>query len=215
MYGRRANIEQKKRYAFGKNPRCVLPKGGSKMEAKSEKKAQVPGSYPFKVTHIGVITKDIDRTIKRYEAMGVGPFERFRLPDARFKFKKRWMYDVDLSAHDHVCDVAYGQMSGGFGVEIYQLINIKEPQKSIPQQYLDTKNECIWHLGHDVENMEEAIVWMKNAGYEVIGGSEYVDGTLMVFFGTQDLGYIIQVHEVVKGSIADQVTNPALTKKSK
>lgn len=54
---------------------------------------------------------------------------------------------------------------------------------------------------------------MKNAGYEVIGGSEYVDGTLMAFFGTQDLGYIIQVHEVVKGSVSDQVTNPPLTKK--
>lgn len=144
-------------YAFSKNPRCVLLKGGNKIEIKSGKKAQVPGSYPFKVTHIGVITKDMDRTIKRYEAMGVGPFERFRLPDARFKFKKRWMYDVDLSAHDHVCDVAYGQMSGGFGVEIYQLIKVKEPKKSIPQQYLDAKDECVWHLGHDVENMDEAI----------------------------------------------------------
>ena len=54
---------------------------------------------------------------------------------------------------------------------------------------------------------------MKNAGYEVIGGSEYVDGTRMAFFGTQDLGYIIQVQEVVKGSVADQVTDHALAKK--
>ena len=179
------------------------------MEARLGKKAQVPGSYPFKVTHIGVITKDINRTIKRYEAMGVGPFERFRLPDARFNFKKRWMYDVDLSDHDHVCDVAYGQMSGGFGVEIYQLIKIKEPNKSIPQQYLDAKDVCVWHLGHDAENMDEAIAWMKNAGYELIGGSEYVDGTLMCFFGTQDLGYIIQVHEIVKGGVVDQLGKDA------
>jgi methylmalonyl-CoA/ethylmalonyl-CoA epimerase len=176
------------------------------MATKSGKKPQVPGSYPFKVTHIGVVTTDMDRTIKRYEAMGVGPFQRFHLPDERFTFKRRWNYDIDVS--DHVYEVAYGQFSGGFGVEIFRLINVPNPEKNIAQQFLDSKGEGVWHLGHDVENMEEAIEWMKNAGYEVIGGSEYVDGTLMCYFGTQDLGYIIQFHQVVKGSVADQLTNP-------
>jgi len=172
--------------------------------AKESVKKQALGTYPFKVTHIGVITRDMEKTVKRYEAMGVGPFQRFRLPDARFQFRKRWNYDIDTS--DHVYDVAYGHMSGGFGVEIFQLIQCSNPEKNIAQQFLDTKGECVWHLGHDAENMDEAIAWMANAGYPVIGGSEYIDGTLMCYFGTQkDLGFVIQIHQIVKGGVADQV----------
>lgn len=163
--------------------------------------------YPFKVTHIGVITEDIDRTVAKYEAMGVGPFIRFRLPDANFKFKRKWHYDIDTT--NHVYEAAYGKMSNGFGVEIFQIVSVEHPDKDIAKQYLDAKGECIWHLGHDVENMDEAIAWMKKAGYEVIGGAEYEDGTMMCYFGTQDLGYVIQLHEVVKGSVADQLTNDA------
>jgi hypothetical protein len=32
---------------------------------------------------------------------------------------------------------------------------------------------------------------------------------MMCYFGTHDLGYVIQLHEVVKGSVADQLTNDA------
>jgi hypothetical protein len=168
---------------------------------------QLPGSYPFKVTHIGVITRDIDRTIKQYEAMGAGPFKKFQLTDEGFEQKRRWNYDIDTS--DHIYAIAYGQLSGGFGVEIFQLLECPNPEKNIANQYLETKGEGIWHLGHDVENMEEAIAWMKNAGYDVIGGAEYMDGTLMCYFGTtEDLGYVIQLHQVVKGGAADQLTNP-------
>jgi methylmalonyl-CoA/ethylmalonyl-CoA epimerase len=177
------------------------------MTVESGKGKHVPGSYPFKVTHIGVITRDIDKTIKQYEAMGAGPFKRFQLTDEEFAQKRRWNYDIDTS--DHVYAIAYGQLSAGFGVEIFQLLQCPNPEKNIAHQFLVSKGEGIWHLGHDVENMEEAIAWMKNAGYEVIGGSEYMDGTLMCYFDTaKDFGYVIQLHQVVKGGAADLLTNP-------
>jgi methylmalonyl-CoA/ethylmalonyl-CoA epimerase len=177
------------------------------MTGESGKSVQGPGSYPFKVTHIGVITRDIDKTIERYRAMGVGPFQRFNFSDEGFLQKRRWNYDIDTS--DHIYDIAYGQFSGGFGVEIFQLLQCPNPEKNIAHQFLVTKGEGIWHLGHDVENMEEAIAWMKNADYDVIGGAEYMDGTLMCYFDTtQSLGYVIQCHQVVKGGAADRLTNP-------
>ncbi|ATE64141.1 VOC family protein [Rhizorhabdus dicambivorans] len=147
-------------------------------------------------THIGVVTHDIGETCKRYEALGIGPFTYFDLPseDDFMTFKSRHHFGV--SADGHKYKVAWGSW-GPIAMEVFQPVS----GDSIPQRFLDTKGEGVWHYGYDVEDMAVVEAFMSQRGYSVIGASETMDGVKMCYFGTADHGGVyFQAHEVPPSS---------------
>lgn len=152
------------------------------------------GSPWTNLTHVGVVVRNLDAAVALYETLGAGPFKRFRLPGENFEVKFRQHFGVP--ADDHVQEVAWGSM-GSVAVEIFQCIR----GDSIPQRFLDTRGEGIWHYGYDVEDMKYTITWMAARGYGIIGEAEYVDGTRMCYFDTDRLGGVyFQAHEIAPGS---------------
>lgn len=154
--------------------------------------AQAGDASPWtNFTHVGVVVRDIDEAIRRYEAMGCGPFKRFDLPSDDFaQFK--WRHHFNQPADGHVYKVAWGKF-GPIDMEIFQPI----AGDSIPQRFLDAKGEGVWHYGYDVENMAETDAWMERRGYKVVGASETESGVLMSYYGTDDVGGVyFQAHEV-------------------
>ncbi len=146
------------------------------------------------LTHIGVVARNLDEAVKRYEEMGAGPFKKFRLPDDQFNVK--WRQHFGKSADDHVQLVAWGQM-GPIAVEIFE--NVKGD--SLQKHFLETRGEGVWHYGYDVENMAETIEFMRQRGIGIVGEAEYADGTRMVYFDTLGLGGVYwQAHEISHGS---------------
>jgi methylmalonyl-CoA/ethylmalonyl-CoA epimerase len=155
-----------------------------------------PADSPWtNLTHIGLVVRDIDDALRRYRELGVGPFRRFDLPSDEF-IKFRWRHHFGKPADSHAYKVAWGSM-GPISLEIFQPI----AGDSIPQRFLDTHGEGVWHFGYDVKDMKYTTEWMKSRGYEVIGASEAEDGTLMCYFATTALGGVYyQAHEVPKTS---------------
>lgn len=146
-------------------------------------------------THIGLVVRDIDATIEKYREFGIGPFRRFDLPSDEF-ISFKWRHHFGKSADEHVYKVAWGQM-GPISLEIFQPIS----GDSIPMRFLEAKGEGVWHYGYDVEDMKQTTAWMEARGYKVVGASEAQDGTLMSYFGTEDVGGVyFQAHEVPKSS---------------
>jgi methylmalonyl-CoA/ethylmalonyl-CoA epimerase len=148
-----------------------------------------------RLTHFGLVVRDIDQAVQRYKELGAGPFRRFDLPSDEF-IKFRWRHHFGKPADAHAYKVAWGAMAP-ISIEIFQPI----AGDSIPQRFLDAKGEGVWHYGYDVEDMKYTIAWMEKRGFGVTGASEAEDGTLMCYFGTTDVGGVyFQAHEVPKSS---------------
>jgi len=149
-------------------------------------------SSPWKnLTHIGVVVRDIERSLQAYREFGIGPFRCFDLPSEEF-IKFRWRHHFGKPADSHVYKVAWGIMSP-IALEVFQPIT----GDSIPQRVLDSRGEGIWHYGYDVENMNNTVTWMEHRGYPVVGAAEAQDGTLMCYFDTIAAGGVyFQAHEV-------------------
>jgi catechol 2,3-dioxygenase-like lactoylglutathione lyase family enzyme len=147
-------------------------------------------------THIGVVTRDIAETARRYEAMGVGPFTHFELPSADDFMAFRSREHFGMPADDFRYKVAWGKW-GAIAMELFQPVS----GDSIPQRFLNAKGEGVWHYGYDVEDMAAVEAYMAERGYRMIGSSETTDGVKMCYFGTDDHGGVyFQAHEVPPGS---------------
>lgn len=152
-----------------------------------------------RLTHLGVVVRDIDRAVAMYETLGMGPFKRFSLPSDEF-IKMKWRHHFGKPADDFRYEVAYGRMASGMGIEVFQCVS----GDSIPQRFIDAKGEGVWHYGYDVEDMDATIAWMAERGFEVVGASETDEGTRMCYFGTSNLGGVyFQAHEMQPGSKED------------
>jgi len=146
------------------------------------------------LTHLGLVVRNLDAAVALYEAMGGGPFKRFRLPGENFEIKFRQHFGA--SADDHVQNVAWGQL-GPLAIEIFECVR----GDSIPQRFIDTKGEGVWHYGYDVDDMNYTVDWMAEKGYGIVGEAQYVDGTRMCYFNTDRVGGVyFQAHEISQGS---------------
>ncbi len=142
-----------------------------------------------KMGHVGMVVRDIDKAVAHFEKLGIGPFKRSTLPAPGYTFSAREHYGK--SVNDSKYATAYARL-GSIGLEIFQPIS----GDTIPQRFLDTKGEGIWHFGYDVEDMEETKAWMAERGFKVVGSSTYHDGTLMCYFDTADPGGVLfQAHQ--------------------
>jgi hypothetical protein len=100
------------------------------------------------------------------------------------------------TADDHVQNVAWGQL-GRLAIEIFECVR----GDSIPQRFIDTKGEGVWHYGYDVDDMNYTVDWMAEKGYGFVGEAQYVDGTRMCYFSTDGVGgAFFQAHEISQGS---------------
>lgn len=145
-----------------------------------------------RLTHLGIVVRDIEAALRMYEVtFGAGPFRRFSLPSDEF-ITFRWRHHFGKPADDHRYEVAYGNM-GAIGVELFQCI----AGDSIPQRFLDSRGEGVWHYGYDVDDLDATTAWMAERGFSIIGGSEHADGTRMAYFDTYGAtGVYWQAHEV-------------------
>ena len=111
---------------------------------------------PFsKLTQIGIIVKDMDATIEKLKAFGIGPFEHREVPPGA----KEWYKDKPMDATFKIAAVNVG----GVELEFIQPLDGESPHKA----FLDEKGEGIQHLAFAVENLEEDINNLREKGASV------------------------------------------------
>lgn len=150
------------------------------------------GELPFaNISHLGWVVRDINKTIKYFEDLGIGPWHRYTLPSPGHDFIKRERQGKP--AEDHKCEVALARW-GSIIVELFEPISGHEIQR----RFLETKGEGIFHFGYLVEkeNYDKAVDEMLKRGFKVIGHSQYKNGVRMAFFDTDKIGGVIfQLHD--------------------
>ena len=111
---------------------------------------------PFtKVTQIGIVIRDMDKTVERLTSLGIGPFEEMTLPPDR----EEWFRDKRMYADFRICFA----MIGDIQIELIQPLDGESPHK----EFLNTKGEGIQHIGCAVEDIQSKVDKLTKQGVEI------------------------------------------------
>ena len=137
----------------------------------------------WKFFHASLVVKDMDKAIKYFETLGLGPFPPFLGgPGMPFTGKtvrgKPSDYDMDLR-------LAKGDI-GGIGFELIQPLK----GRSVYTEFLEKKGEGIHHLAFMVDDLDAEIADMEKRGFKVIQTGA-MPNTRWAYFDTDKLGGMI------------------------
>ena len=135
---------------------------------------------PFsKIDQIGVIVRDINKAVKHYQALGIGPFTTKNLVG-----RDRRVYGEpvdDLKVLTMFCQM------GDVELELIQPVS----GRTTWQAFLDKHGEGINHLGFFVADIEGETTKMVDRGYQVLQSGKFVGGGGYAYFDTDNIGGII------------------------
>jgi catechol 2,3-dioxygenase-like lactoylglutathione lyase family enzyme len=132
------------------------------------------GKSPFsQLHHVAIVVKDVERAIKYYSSLGIGPFQSY--PPLRDYVK------VNVPDEDAFYDLTIKQAQ--VGPVALQLIQPGRG-RSIYRDFLNRKGEGVFHLGFVVEDVDKEEAKMKEQGLEVLSSGRRVDGSGFTYFDT-------------------------------
>lgn len=142
------------------------------------------GKSPFaNLIQIGVVVKDMDQAIKRFSALGIGPF----YPKTPPRNAKSFFRGKPFVSADRVKIMA--AQLGNSELELIQPLDGESPHK----EYLDSKGEGIQHIAFAVDNLDEAVEKLKAEGSEVLLEGRRVDGTGVTYLDLDAAGVIVEM----------------------
>jgi hypothetical protein len=128
----------------------VIIKEGEEME-KSEVKS------PFsKVIQVGVVVRDVEKTVERLTSLGIGPFQEMVLPSGRVG----WFRGDPMHADFKI----YGGMIGGIQIELIQPLSGNSPH----MEFLETKGEGFQHIACAVPDVQAAADGLVDQGCSLL-----------------------------------------------
>jgi methylmalonyl-CoA/ethylmalonyl-CoA epimerase len=151
----------------------TLEKGGNTM---SEDK--VLNGQETEIFQIGVVVKDLDKTIDFLGAIGLGPFKIHEVyhPSAIVHGEKT-AYRIRLAI----------SQQGSVQLELIEYGS----GNTIQKEFLDEKGEGLHHICFVVKNIDKTIEKFKAKGIEVLQSDRFVEGGGIAYVGTNIMGGII------------------------
>jgi len=145
----------------------------------------------WKFMHASIVVKDMEKAIKYFEVLDVGPFPPFiGGPGMAFSGKtvkeKQVDYDMDLR-------LAKGDL-GGVGFEIIQPLK----GDTVYTEFLQKKGEGVHHLAFGVEDFDAEVEDMKKRGFKIVQTGA-LGNVRWAYFDTDKLGgMLIELCETPK-----------------
>ena len=138
----------------------------------------------WKFGHVCLVVRDMDKAIKHYEALGVGPFPPMIGGPEGMPLTERTVrgepsdYDMDLR-------FARGDM-GGLSLELIQPLK----GNSIYDEFLENKGEGFHHLAFMVEDVDAETADLEKLGFKVIQTGA-MPNTKWAYFINDELGDLV------------------------
>jgi methylmalonyl-CoA/ethylmalonyl-CoA epimerase len=146
-----------------------------------EKKKESPFT---KVTQIGIVVRDVDKTVERLTSLGIGPFQEMILPPDRVE----WFRDKRMYADFKICYA----MIGDIQIELIQPLKGESPHK----EFLNTTGEGIQHIGCAVKGLQKKVDKLVEQGAEVLLRAKFPEGGGVAYC---DLGAGNIIVELIEG----------------
>ena len=146
------------------------------MQAKKEKS-------PFsELHHVGLIVKDINKTIKALSSLGLGPFE----PAPMKNLAERELRGKRVRANTDVWFTKLGQIN----LELVQPLE----GESLQKETLENKGEGVEHLGFFVDNLWEEVNRLVQKGWQVVASAKGPKGGGWAFLQNESIdGFFIEL----------------------
>jgi catechol 2,3-dioxygenase-like lactoylglutathione lyase family enzyme len=131
----------------------------------------------FNLHHIAIVVKNLEKAIRFYQSIGVGPFEdypplkeytRLDVPD-ELGFQKVKIKVVQIGP------VQLQLIQPGEGMSLYK-------------DFLEKKGEGVYHLGFVVEDVDESEAEVKRMGLQVLSSGRREDGSGFSYLNTAGEG---------------------------
>jgi methylmalonyl-CoA/ethylmalonyl-CoA epimerase len=125
--------------------------------------------------HVAIVVRDMDKTLKRLESLGIGPFKEVIVPE---KIETALFHGKPF--HAKVNAGLYAKM-GNIALEVIHPSEDASPWK----EFLDEKGEGIHHISYYIDNdviLDKEVARLTQQGYSIIlytkwrgGGCAYID----------------------------------------
>jgi catechol 2,3-dioxygenase-like lactoylglutathione lyase family enzyme len=150
----------------------------------------LPGLPFANIVHLGWAVRDIDKTIRTFESLGLGPWRHNILGETGTgrEFAER----DDGGGMEQRAKVALARW-GSMVVELFEPINFP-----IVEKFLEEHGEGIWHFGYSVsaEQFDATVAEVEKKGIKVIGTSLRKNGVRMAFLDPSKTGGVMfQLHD--------------------
>jgi len=141
---------------------------------------------PFsKLHHLSVVVRNLEKAVKFYESIGIGPFEdypplteyiKLNVPDEtgffNLRFKIAQVGDIQIQ----LCQPGEG----------------KSPYKD----FLEKKGEGVYHLGFVVDQVDDSETELKKLGFKVLSSGRRADGSGFSYLDTaQEAGVTLLIRQ--------------------
>ena len=130
------------------------------------------------LVQIGLVVRDAEKTARRLEQLGMGPFELRTLPSW-----DEWFRGKPMKAKFKI----YVANVGGMDIELIQPVEGDSPH----QEFLDTKGEGIQHIAFAVDDVEKEITRLTQNGASVLLRAKQKSGSRSVAYMDLDAGNLI------------------------
>ena len=132
-------------------------------------------------SHIGVVVKDIDKTVEYYTSMwGLGPWKKFECSPAKEQMLIGEPYRMKIAAAQW----------GPVVLELIQPVG----RGTIWSDFLETNGEGLQHLCFDVSNWDEVMAQLKKQGAKMIAGARLTE-VAWCYFETSPGGLVIEIKQ--------------------
>lgn len=152
-------------------------------------------SYFHKFTQVGVVVKDLNRSVKTLqEVFGIGPFRVVEWPPADRQDMVKYYYG---KPGNFTPRMAFADM-GNAELELIQPLE----GESIWADFLRTHGEGIHHIRFNVDDVHPVIAYLSQQGIEPEQwGSGLRPGTNWVNFGSEErAGFVIEIMNALPGT---------------
>jgi len=135
---------------------------------------------PFSRSYqVGVVVRNMDKAIKFYESLGIGPFVEG--PSAIALDRKVYGKPADVKVKGAITQM------GRIEFELFEPIE----GESIQKEFLDTKGEGVVHIGSYVDDIDREVAKLAEKGFKVISSGGVPDGGKFAYIDTREVGGVI------------------------
>lgn len=143
-----------------------------------------------KVLQVAVVVKDCDASVKMYaDKYGIGPWSIYEFNPATVE-----NMIIDGQRQDYAMRLALADIGG---VQ-FELIEPKD-DKSIYAKFLAEHGEGLHHVAFGVDNYDQAMVFFRGQGHDILQGGTWHDFTYTYLTTQQDLAVIAEIYNPPPG----------------
>ena len=137
---------------------------------------------PFsKVSHVGIVVRDMDQAVEYYQSLGIGPFQPSQKGHLATDRKVYGKPADGVKIKSRVAQI------GPLYVELVQPVE----GESLQKEFLEAKGEGINHLGFFVDDIDKEQAKLEAMGFRVLYRSRYRNGGGCTYFDTGEVGGIL------------------------